>query len=195
MNLDNPWIVFASGLMVGGAAAVYPWVKWLHEIRQKRKEKEGREKAEAELKLIRRRGDAPFLALDESRFEQFLFPPAEPGKIRFVRPGSSMLLCYARQEVERDTPGNHAVMLVFENRGLAADKIKVTLEGHPVTILSEPDIRSANGLVALQYDYHRECHGQEQTFIVWFQARNGFEDTHRYRTRHGIRELERVDPP
>lgn len=106
-----------------------------------------------------------------------------------------MLLCYARQEVERETPGDHAVMLVFTNRGLAADRIKITLEGHTVTILSEPEIQSANGLRALQYDYHRECHGQQQIFVVWFQARSGFEDTHRYRTRHGVRELERVDPP
>ena len=105
------------------------------------------------------------------------------------------MLCYCRNEVDQVGAIGKPVIFVISNRGDAADKLRISLVGKPLEIVHEPAIDAAHGLVAFAYDYDPAMHGRDMVLEVWFQSRSGFEDTHRYRTRHGFRVLERIDPP
>ena len=192
--MSNPWIVFFVGFLPPAAAAAFVWVKWLHELREKRKERAAREIAENELRLIRRRGSAPFLSPDPTTFNIFYLPQEKPGEIPIIHAGSDRLLCFARQEVARTLPADSGIAFIFQNRGESADKIRLTMDGEQLELIKEPEIDDAHGLVAFGYKYRPALHGKEQFIAVWFQSRGGFEDTHRYRTVHGFRVLDRVDP-
>lgn len=194
--MSDWWLAFLYGFVPAALTAALGWLKWWHELREKRHEKAGREKAEGELLLIRRRGNAPFLAPDPRTFGYLYLPAETPGSYPFVAGGSPELLCFTRSEVDRVgmKPGSD-VLFVIQNKGEDADRIKVSLDGKRIRLRQEPDLDSARGLDFISYEYIPELHGREQVIEVWFQARSGFEDTHKYRTRHGMRILERTDPP
>jgi hypothetical protein len=45
--MSDWWLAFLTGFVPAALAAVLGWVKWLHELREKRIEKAGRNEAEA----------------------------------------------------------------------------------------------------------------------------------------------------
>jgi len=152
------------------------------------------EKAEAELLAIRRRGDAPLLAVGGKRFNGVYVQTEDPGNVHYYAAGNPHLLCFYREEVERDLAANDAIIFVVENRGQYAPLVEVKLDGQPIEIRNEADLNSAKGLQFLVYPYDPGAHGKPQTIEMRFQAESGRWDTHLYRTVHGRRVLVRIDP-
>ncbi len=161
--------------------------------RREAAERTAREQAEAALLAMRRRGDAPLLVPDDSRFNA-CYTDQGGGKVGWLPCGHAQLLCFNREEVEKDLPAGALVYFLIENRGQEAPCVAVKLDGHPIWIQAEPDMDDRHGFQFLTYPYDPARHGQAQTLEVWFQTRSGFQDTHRYRLVHGQRRLVRVDP-
>lgn len=165
-------------------------VLWLLELPTKRRAKE----VEAELAVIRRRARGPYLSPSLVRFDCLYLPSDKPGTVSYRSAGSGDLLCFLRDEVMRDVPEGHPIVLVIENRGDEAPEVAMSLDGDPVLIQKEPELADALGLQFILYPYRPERHGQPQTLEVRFLARDGVRDVHRYNTEHGRRILRRIDP-
>lgn len=191
-----------SALWLSCCAAVFGWLKWLFELREKRKErnakeqeKAAKERAEAELKIIRRRAleTAPYLAPAEERFNGIEVKDLEDGKFYWFPAGHLRVLSAFRDEVDKqNVKTGMKVYLIVSNRGSNAEEVRFTLDGQPCR-MDAVDARAfqLNGLI---YIYDAALHGKEQVIEMNFLAPNGVRDTHRYRTRHGVRILKRIDP-
>jgi hypothetical protein len=179
---------------------------WIWGIPKRRKEKVAREKAEAEVKnamaaqakaeanllLIKRRGDAPFLKSDDAMFNNIY--EANGPEVHFWSAGNPRVLCWLRGEVA-GVKANEPVIFLVKNVGKAAPQVSIKLDGESIRLLREPDVAAAHGFYFLKYPYNPEKHGQIQRLLVQFVSESGFEDTHIYELIHGHRTLHRVDPP
>lgn len=191
-------IILICTTITGWLAAAFAWIKWLYEIREKRKEKKekekekaAKEKAETELQEIRRRGDGPYLVPNDAYFNA-LYIHNGPGQVGFMQPGYPSLLCADRQEVSQDI--EEPVTFLVENTGKAVRAVTIKLDGEEIHIEKEADMQDAHGFQFLVYPYYKDKHGKEQTITISFESSNGVHDTHHYKTRHGFRILKRVDP-
>jgi hypothetical protein len=198
------------GFLVGCLTTVFPFYKWrierkdkkrevqekLQERAEKMQEREERKKAEAELAAVSRRAfdAAPYFAVSDRRFDLIEFPSDNPRKNFRLAPWEPSMLSFMHTEVDRTIPDGEQILLLIEERGSPAEEIKILLDGNPASLVYGLFDRRQSQLPAIQYAYRPQCHGKEQTFEISFLASNGVRDTHRYATRHGFRELRRIDP-
>jgi hypothetical protein len=193
------------GVIIGavptGAAALLGWAKWLHELREKNRERGAKEKergakerAEAQLREIQRRStkSTPYLAPSRHKFNGLDWHNPADGKHYWVSAGTRNLLCFLTEVINEEMPEGDEVMLLLENRGSSAQEIEVKMAGQNVEFFSMEDDGVRHPCIAYKYDPAKR--GQEQIVEVSFLAENGFRDTHRYLTKHGFRILKRVDP-
>jgi hypothetical protein len=177
--------------IIKAASTALPWVTtavgWLAAVLQWRKKR----KAEAELRLIRRRGDAPYLTPSETTVDR-LITDASPGVANTAH--ASTVLTVFNAQVPKDMPADTPVRLVVENSGQPARRVSVTLDGKPIQLRAEPALEFANGLQFLEYPYDPKKHGQDQTLTISFETASGVQDRHTYTLKHGIRHLVRTDP-
>ncbi len=180
------WLVVLA-VTLGGLVAVTGWVTalWLWRRGQR---------AEAELRLIHRRAQAPCLVASDAIFN-FLYTTPGEGPIRGCSVASGCLLSHFRNEVDKNTAPEAAVRLVIENRGLEPRRAALHLDGQPVLLVKEPAVSDAHGLQYLEYPYDPRKHGQEQRLVIEFETANGIQDRHTYALKHGHRSLRRMDPP
>jgi hypothetical protein len=182
-------------LIVGWLAAIFGWVKWLYEIKEKRRERAAKEKAESELKEIRRRSNAPYLRPNDSRLNGLYWDRGQPGRISFVTPLHGNLLCQLRNEVDLKPEDEQIVLFVVDNIGESARSVTLKLDNETISMQREADMQNAHGFYFLVYPYKKAKHGAEQRLALSFESATGVQDTHIYKTRHGIRLLQRTDPP
>lgn len=171
---------------------VFPWITtgvgWIVALLQWRKKR----KAEAELKLIRRRGDAPYLTPSATTVNR-LFTDASAGEAHTA--GAATVLTALHEEVSKEMPADTPVRFVVDNQGQSARRVSVSLDGKPIQLRSEPDLKFTSGLQFLEYPYDPKKHGQDQTLVISFETASGVQDHHTYSLKHGIRHLVRTDPP
>jgi len=164
--------------------AVVGWVTAFVQWRKKRK-------SEAELKLIRRRGEAPYLVPSDNHFDR-LFIAASDHEARFA--DKEAVLNIFRDEILTNTPAGTPIFLVVENQGKAARRVSVFLDGQEIQLRDEPRLEFASGLTFLQYAYDPKRHGQQQKLVIAFETPSGVQDRHIYTMKHGFRSLRRQDP-
>ena len=190
------WLSYLIGFFITAVAALFGWVKWWYEILDKRKERAAKEKAEAELAAIRRRSFevSPYLMTSNRRFNGIQIPGAvAAGPSIWLSPLNPYLMCYYRDEVDREHPAGKAVFMVVENAGPQALDVHMKVEGEEIQVI-EPENSDASGLILLCYPYRPELHGIKQTLEMEFDRPDGVRDRHRYEIKHGVRYLRRLDP-
>ncbi len=175
-----------AALALWGLVAVAGWVTafWLWRKGQR---------AEAELRLIRRRTEAPCLVPSDAMFN-FLYTTPGQGPIQGCSVASGCLLSHFRNEVDKNTAPGATVLLVIENRGQEPRRAALWLDGQPVRLAKEPAVSDAHGLQYIEYPYDRARHGQEQRLVIEFETGSGVVDRHTYLLKHGQRFLRRMDP-
>ena len=180
----------------GWLTALFGWIKWWHELRDKRKERAARLKAEAELAAARRRSveSSPYLVPSDRRFNGVTVPAKEPGQRLIIHAGCGGLLCFMRDEVQRDVTAGESIYLLVDNHGRDAYEIAIDLDGEPVGLV-KAETEGGDGILAIRYPYRPEFHGRAQTIQIGFLSAGGHPDAHRYAMRHGFRTLQRIDPP
>ena len=183
------------GLLSGWLLAAFGWIKWLHELREKRRERAAKEKAETALLEIRRRAtdSSPLFLLSSERFNGVTIPGSKPTEHFVFLAGHACLLCYMRDEVDRKVPLGEFIYLLVEHRGSDAYEISIQLDEEEAGFI-QAEADGHYPIYAIRYAYRPEYHGREQTIKVRFLAANGVRDTHRYATSHGIRAIKRIDP-
>jgi hypothetical protein len=180
-------ILKQSAAVLGWLTAIVGWIIGAVQWRKKRK-------VEAELKLIRRRAEAPYLAASDAVFN-CLYTSLIGSELRCFQPGMENLLCFQRDEVGKNLIADNPVLFVIENSGQAARSVAVSLDGVPIQLKREPDIQDAQGLQFLEYPYQPAKHGQTQQLVIDFESSGGVQDRHTYQIIHGARSLKRTDPP
>jgi hypothetical protein len=157
------------------------------------REKSSKDCAEKELKIIKRRGEAPFLQPSATPFQfiEFIF---EKDERRMWTPNEQNVLCFVRDEVTENLAPENAVVFVVDNVGEPARCVVVKLDGEVIALKREIDGHYSQGLLYLEYAYKPQKRGKEQTITISFETRSGVQDTHQYITRHGFRVLRRIDP-
>ena len=116
------------------------------------------------------------------------------GKQKCVQFGfDPALLCDYKTEVSLND--GEMVLLPVENTGRAARGVTVKLDGVSIVLEREIDIEGAHGLTCLMYPYEKAKHGMEQRITLSFESESGEHDTHTYLTKHGCRQLNRINPP
>jgi hypothetical protein len=183
LNFELLFVLAAS--ILGGLVALAGWgaAYWLW--------RKGR-RAEAALKLMRRRAEAPFLVPSEVKFN-FLYTTSPQGQTQGCSVASGCLLSHLRSDVEKNTAPGAAVRLVVENCGKEPRRIALRLDGHSVRLEREPAVSDAHGLRYIEYPYDPAKHGQEQHLELEFETESGLQDHHTYVLKHGLRFLRRLD--
>src|SRR5262249_25581950 len=119
MNLEE--ITKLSGSLLGWLTAMVGWVIGLIQWRKKRK-------AEAELKLIRRRGEAHYLIPSNTTFHH-LNASLAAGEVRLFPAGAENVLCFAREEVDRKVAQGFPILFVVRNDGQPTRGVSLSLDG------------------------------------------------------------------
>ena len=90
------------------------------------REKASKDRAEKELKIIKRRGEAPFLQPSATPFQfiEFIF---EKDERRMWTPNEQNVLCFVRDEVTENLAPENAVVLAPENAVVLAPENAVVL--------------------------------------------------------------------
>lgn len=182
--------------LLGGA------LTWLFGIPSRRKAKrreaeehEARLKAEAELAEIENRGDAPHYFPSKQRFGHLYLNGDKPGAVESLTAyRHPQLLCFAREEVERDLPEGTLVYLVLSNAGRTAKTIRMDIDGERIAYGFEPNINDAEGKEFIAYSYKPSIHGKFQVLTARFEMPSGRQPCHKYGMWHGTAKLVRIDP-
>ena len=188
MSLETVSIVVAI------LVAVIGWLQVLRETKEKRQEKIAREKAEAELAMIKRRATGPYLHLNQSRFNWLYFDNGKPGEIGMRAMGHGDMLDSVRDEVAKDVPEGHEIFLLIRHTGEDANEVVLKLDDACIQLRREIDIDDAHGFLFISYPYKPAKHGHTQKITLEFLSSSGVRDTHTYETMHGKRILRRIDP-
>jgi hypothetical protein len=192
---------YTTGVLTGALAAIYPWVKLLLERRDKNAEREAKEKAEAKvaaaeakLAAMKRRAPAlnPVIGISPRKFNGVQIEMNEPGKFARFPAGQAQLLCFTREEVERNVEAGKPVFLLVENFG--AETFEITIKKNHETLVIQELQDEADGLLAVCYPYMPDKHGAVEMLEVGFLRADGSRDVHHYETRHGVRRIRRLDP-
>jgi hypothetical protein len=173
------------GAVLGG------WVTWLLGARDRKRAW----LAQEELRLIKRRAEAPCLCLWPEMVMRLNVPALGGHGLRILSGPNARLLCANRREIPKDCPVGTDLFMMIQNTGNQARFTSVEIDGTPAILSKEPDLESARGLEFLSYRYDPAKHGQAQTLRLTFEAASGVQDTHLYKTIHGCYALERIDPP
>jgi hypothetical protein len=162
--------MISSSAIAKTVTTAFPWiitgVGWIVALFQWRKKR----KAEAELKLIRRRGDAPFFTPPAFTVDR-LFTDASEGEARTAAAATVLTAFHA--EVPKDMPADTPVRFVVDNQGQPARRVSVSLDGKLIQLRSEPALKFASGLQFLEYPYDPTKHGQDQRLVVSFETASG----------------------
>lgn len=142
----SPDITKTASAILPRLTTAVGWVVALFQWRKKRK-------AEAELKLIRRRGDAPYLIPSTTTVDR-LFIDASANVANTAGPAT--ILSVFHPEVPKDIPTGTSVRLIVDNQGQTARRVSVTLDGEPIHLRSEPALQFANGLQFLETHLTRQ---------------------------------------
>ncbi len=110
MTLDT--VLKLSAAILGWVTAI---VGWAIAFAQRRK----RVKAEAEMKLIRRRGEAPYITPSNATFNILYLAQGE-GHLQVCQAGAPNMLCFLRDEVAKETQEGTPVFFVVQNDGKEA---------------------------------------------------------------------------
>jgi len=97
-------------------AAAFGWIKWLHELREKRKERTAKECVEAELRETRRRAtdSSPLFLISLKPFNGVTTPSAKPTEHFFFPAGHPA--CFLRDEVAHNVMSGESIYLIVESR-------------------------------------------------------------------------------
>jgi hypothetical protein len=198
---DSPLIVVCA-FALGAATGILPWVQLYFSRRDQHRAEQRQAAAEAheavskaELEALKRRSldNVPFLAVSGEDFGWVHAEGEQQGEKFGGFAGAPQLLCFNREQVERNLAPGEWVVLVLENQGAEADQMSMTLDGENV-LMRRNEREGAEWLILFAYPYFPEMHGKEQTVQLRFLARDARIETHRYITIHGCRSLRRVDP-
>lgn len=194
--MDGTTLALVAGLVVSFLAAVFGWVRWLHELGEKRRERAARQDAEAKLALMRRRSlaECPYFSLYDELPDMLILPKDGTGEVNAILDGSPHLLSCSRNEVGPEVEEGDPVLLLIENNGQRAQEVSVTLDNKPIEFMHVEEHSTGQRIPVFSYPYRLEMLGREQTLTVSFLSVSGARDTHRYLTKHGVRFLRRIDP-
>lgn len=189
--MDSTTIGLIGSTVVGFAAAAFAWIKWLHEIRDKRLERTAKQEAEKQLSEIRRRSliNSPYFKVTENHIP--LLKITNSHSIISCR--RENLLTLGIEEVREDCPTGEAVYLALKNQGIAAYDVTIKLEGMDAELLRAERF-AGNSLYVLRYSFDVAQRGRDQVMEVQFMSADGVRDSHKYVTQHGMRRLTRIDP-
>lgn len=174
-------------VLVPSAAAVLGWLKWWHELREKRKEKEARKVAEAELEENRRRAEGPHLSLNQMG----------GNGIGGIPLGG--ILGTKNYPIPPD--GTPISLIVINERGTVYDVSSEWIDGETTgagisctnnIIRANP--RGEGSSASILYDFRIARIGRPMRIRINFATENGIRMHHDYVTRHGHAELVRTDP-
>ena len=172
-------------------ATVLPWITtgvgWIVTLLQWRKKR----KAEAEIRLIRQRGDAPYLTPSDTTVDR-LFTDITAGEPKTANRATVLTVLHG--EVPKEMPADTPVRFVVDNQGQPARRVSVSLDGKPIQLRSEPALPCANGLQFLEYPYDPKKLGQDQALVISFETASGVQDRHTYTLKHGVCHLVRTVP-
>jgi hypothetical protein len=183
--MDIEHLVKSAPAITGWVSSVIGWIAAFVQWRKKRK-------SEAELKLIRRRGEAPYLTPSEQFFQR-LYVGGSEREAQSAAPAT--VLCATSDQVPKEVSAGTPIRLVVDNKGKSARRVTVSLDGRSIHLREEPPLPFANGLAFLEYPYDPRKHGQDQRLVIDFETEAGVQDRHTYVLKHGIRWLSRRDPP
>lgn len=151
-------------------------------------------KDRSELRMIHRRGRAPYLVPSSALFN-FIYEPPNEGQCMGGWSGANgNVLTVDRNEVTDELLAGDPVIFPVSNDGEAARAVIVKLDGEEISLFREPEMRSARGLQFLKYPFDPSKRGKQQSLTLSFETRDGVRDTHKYVIVHGRRILKRVDP-
>ena len=190
-------------LVAGGAVAglvvigllLYSWFKnrqqhsgehrWQHYRRNEVAEM-------AALDLKRRQAQGPDLVLADPERR------VGPGDMRLLqRFGDSAdlrrVLGTFHAEVDRRLPAGTDVILCVENHGRSVEAVSVELDGQPAHWEHESDRKGPDRREWIRYAYRPDRHGERIVLIVRYCSADGTPVMDRYSTRHGFRDLERME--
>jgi len=190
MNGDTIALICVA--FVGWAGAVYNWVRFFIEQREKRAERTAKETAEAELANHRRRAQATnFIPVVETHTTVRV---AGGGEIHY---GDAGLLCFGvSDEVPVDYSAGLPVYLPVANLGggWLESVVHATAGSHSIHFLAYIDAtRELAGVFSYAFEPARR--GTCERFTVDYIALNGTPRRDEYEMCHGRRDLRRVDPP
>ncbi|HEY4248713.1 MAG TPA: hypothetical protein VGM64_17965 [Lacunisphaera sp.] len=192
----SDWMLgFLTGFIPAGATAIFGWIKWWHELREKRRERAVREKFEAEIAEFRRRSVkvAPYLKISHDRFEGMQIASGPHGRSQWLSALYPCILSFYEEEVPADTKPGETVFLVVSNAGASALDVSAKIDDD-VAWFVEPQNQEASHLRLLAYNYRPELHGTLQTVSLQFLQEDGDHGVQAYEAKHGIRWLRRIDP-
>jgi len=178
--MNDWWTGFILGFVPTAAAATIGWLRWLHELREKRREKDGRAKSEAELKEIRRRGLGPYL-----RAAYLAVPP-------FTGHGNQII--QSGDDIDPATPAGTRLALMVANVGAPVRELTDDWpNGTGIDTTHDlPHDEHTASMISYLYDPMKL--GQTLRIRLDFETLDGVKLHHVYETRHGYAELKRVDP-
>lgn len=184
-ELTNNWSIYTT---------ISGWLVAFWQYCGKKKSEKREQIAAAEIQAIRRRGNAPYLQPENRRFNALYFDNGKPGQMGCWHGTNGNILSVFLDEVSREMPKDTLVIFLIENTGQHGRRVKILLDGQPITLVSEAEIKSANNFQWLQYPYDPAKHGKEQLLTIAFETNDGVQDIHTYMIEHGRRKIVRIDP-
>ncbi|MDF3128706.1 hypothetical protein P0Y35_05815 [Kiritimatiellaeota bacterium B1221] len=171
-----------TGWFFGFAGFLFGW--WQHRVAAGDRR---------DLAVVRRRANAPYLIPGAQRFNNLYDDHEQPGSLIGWGPFNKNVLCAGCREVGEDVKKGDPVVFVVDNSGKACHRVSVELDGEKIAICQEPEFDDAQGIQFIKYPFDPALRGKGQTLKLRFEC-EGVQDTHLYRTVHGKRVLERIDP-
>jgi len=164
------WAVIAA--VVGWAAAACEWIR--------------KRRAEARLKEIRRRAEAPFLVPTSFTAHSI----ADPVRFVDMRNHGDML------EKFSVLLGTHGVEMRqgFSNEGQKVRAVSIVQPSLVSLVNVGTVIPEGPSAGWLRYVYDHSKKGQPERFSIQFESLMGVRQIHVYEVIHGVRSLQRVDP-
>ncbi|MBI3987234.1 MAG: hypothetical protein HY343_09955 [Lentisphaerae bacterium] len=177
------------------SVVVFGYTAWRDRVMDRRMKQVEAEQQRAQSEATQRRSktSAPYF-LPSQAFVSNVYDRGENGQPIVWLSMNQNILSAQNQEIKKEAPKGTAVILVLDNHGKGARKIKLSGDIPDAEIRQEPPLGSANDLIFLRYPYSPSQHGQVQRISLSFESEDGYDLTHVYETRHGIFEFHRVEP-
>jgi hypothetical protein len=132
---------------------------------------------------IEARGKAPYLTTSTGLIGN-AFHQEDDGSISmFPAVGSNVLS--TRNRVVVGLAKGDPVVLVLENQGADARRIRIVTDLKEASLRQEPEIDGAHGYTFLLYEYEPDKQGQRVKIELSFESHDGYQGAHTYETKHG----------
>ncbi|MGH7956952.1 MAG: hypothetical protein ACREH8_08060 [Opitutaceae bacterium] len=186
---------FLLGVATGGITAIYPWIKFLVERRDKNAERaaklraeEKTTRAEAALAAADSRADAPFFIPSVARENLFMSGGSQGWHVM-----NGNVLSVFQDTVAVGIPAGTPVVLPLANRGEKPRWVGFKINGVKI-----PHVEYTDGTEELwgilEYPFDPAANGDGQIVEVFFESGKGVQRVHRYGMQHGSRRFGRLDP-